>query len=840
MRHTARAAFVLTCLALATAAVSPPATGAVETTSDQAVVRLPAPPAIAAGSFTLFAWLHRDPDDGPATRSILDVPGAFSLAVSPDGDVLATLSRASGSPLQIALVAPDALPRGEWALVTLTLDSNGVAFLSVESDTRGFVQNTSAPSGPFAAGPATGDFTLGATGATPSMRGVFGLVAVRNHSVTTGDARAVFASRDHFAPYNLDTSLHAGNMNGIDGVRWMINHAITAQPHDGAGATASQSQRAAEVDKPARATDFHVFSRDTSIQPTSLRVVRLVNACEGMLYRSPFEQPVQSAGFFLRTLPSVTAAFPDSDEVHGVSPALRILAEHRPPAQPTRVFVSGNSRGVRLWDILGGVGNFGHGYVEALREHASGIAFRPAFLIRDSPTFAIRSTGSDGYRFSGSVGSAHTSNFSRFFTASVYSTGLGPGGGVLLNSTNPGTRYSLRSGHEPGSRFTDDAPITLVAFVLAYPGSSDASFSYDTGSSQSAPGAQEFLATVPLDTARTQTPAVVVQRINNGEIVFAGNLGAGPAPALVGDAFFFPTTSSGYTISVASAIDYDQPSDTTRVTFEHPFDRAPDAGSQALYGPYEIRRFEHHAPPAASPDASWRGLEVRPSGVRGPVALFGYEAYRTDVPGYIFASVGWGGNGYGAQVSQCFSGAVPQWMSLAAPDIWLMHLATQNSTLESMAEFTAMLRSAHPDVQIAWIGDIVHDTGTLENWHRYVLENARANAVPGVTLLRRDDMGSMPDQYVDGFRIDGTHFTQRGNTRIALAALDMLRAAARWPGDANNDGIVSFADINAVLSNFGAAGPADGSLPGDVTLDGEVNFADINAVLSNFGTSAHD
>lgn len=57
---------------------------------------------------------------------------------------------------------------------------------------------------------------------------------------------------------------------------------------------------------------------------------------------------------------------------------------------------------------------------------------------------------------------------------------------------------------------------------------------------------------------------------------------------------------------------------------------------------------------------------------------------------------------------------------------------------------------------------------------------------------------------------------------------------APCPGDATGDGVVNFADLNAVLSDFGASGPG---VPGDVTGDGVVNFADLNLVLSVFGSS---
>ncbi len=55
------------------------------------------------------------------------------------------------------------------------------------------------------------------------------------------------------------------------------------------------------------------------------------------------------------------------------------------------------------------------------------------------------------------------------------------------------------------------------------------------------------------------------------------------------------------------------------------------------------------------------------------------------------------------------------------------------------------------------------------------------------------------------------------------------------PGDVNGDGVVNFADLNIVLSNFGQTGAG---LPGDADGDGDVDFADLNIVLSNFGTGA--
>ncbi|MBL8746078.1 MAG: hypothetical protein JNK58_06955 [Phycisphaerae bacterium] len=56
-------------------------------------------------------------------------------------------------------------------------------------------------------------------------------------------------------------------------------------------------------------------------------------------------------------------------------------------------------------------------------------------------------------------------------------------------------------------------------------------------------------------------------------------------------------------------------------------------------------------------------------------------------------------------------------------------------------------------------------------------------------------------------------------------------------GDATNDNSVTFADITAVLTHWGATypGPAGTTGPGDANHNGVVNFSDITAVLTNFG-----
>ena len=66
----------------------------------------------------------------------------------------------------------------------------------------------------------------------------------------------------------------------------------------------------------------------------------------------------------------------------------------------------------------------------------------------------------------------------------------------------------------------------------------------------------------------------------------------------------------------------------------------------------------------------------------------------------------------------------------------------------------------------------------------------------------------------------------------ATQAIIVASPESACPGDVNGDGVVNFADLNAVLGVFGHLGDV---IPGDLDLDGDVDFADLNQVLSNFG-----
>ncbi len=129
------------------------------------------------------------------------------------------------------------------------------------------------------------------------------------------------------------------------------------------------------------------------------------------------------------------------------------------------------------------------------------------------------------------------------------------------------------------------------------------------------------------------------------------------------------------------------------------------------------------------------------------------------------------------------------------------------------------------------------------------------NAATGDYRLRRGspcvDSGvnaeMLPDQFDlngNGNTVEPTPFDMSGAARFVddpasppngVVTVDMGAFERRvCPGDADDDLVVTFADLNIVLGQFGRTG-AVGALAGDLDGDGVVGFADLNIVLGAFG-----
>ena len=816
-----------------------PALAAIETLDASARVVVPAPSfAFSGASNTVLLWLRRSP--APGVQSILDIPGALALRTTSTGDLIATLTNPNATPPTIELEISNRLPENEWALVSVSVNhASGIARLTLETASRGFFASSQDAGDTWSFGPVTGQLTLGATGALPAMPGAYGILVVRDHAIAIPDAEQLFDRREHFGPYDYDNTSSNGSMNGANGALWMINHALFSQPFNGSNTPWTSLELAAEPDQPARRSDFVVFNRSSFFETTSLRVVRNVTAVDSMIYRSPFDI---DPGFFLRARPTITNPLPPNP-VAGVSATLRAFAQLAPPTSgmPLTVVASANSRGVRTQDALGNTGTYAQGFTFAMFPVVSGIVLRPAFAGDVGPYFALRTSSGANNTVRRSLDTLilDVTNLSRFWTGSLRPAAPGPGTGVLI--TNPGSFYALRAQGEPGSLLTEDRRLLVRAYMLAYPGSAPAQILADVGPTQNAPGTQTPIATVELDTSIPSRASTINAVGTPTEFLINGNLVDGPEPVTPGMATVIASGITRGDIAVITELEYIPNLNVTRVAVSHPFLELPLPNTPLLFGEFRYEVVEHiHGPVQGADD--WRGLEIRNAGELTdlPIALFAFDAMNPDDGGYAIGPAGAAGRGYGPQINDMVPGAFDKMARAIDADIWIQLIAHQNAAPDTMTEYTNLLRAARPSTEFLWLGCVEYEGTIHENWQRYILENARAQNVVGMTVLDHPIIGSYPDFAADGGLINGGHVTSRGNTSIALAALDYLRSAARWPGDANNDATVDFADLNALLSNFGAGGPNDGSLLGDVNLDGVVDFADLNAVLSNFGTSVDD
>jgi hypothetical protein len=685
----------------------------------------------------------------------------------------------------------------------------------------------------------SGDATLGALTGRPSMRGVFGIVVVRDHSVTVADAQGLFALRHHFGPYEADTLADGGRMNGIEGARWMVNHGLFPQPFNASGESFSNSQLAAAPDRAARRSDYVVLNRGAGLQPESLRTVRAVTACDSFWYRSPFDI---DPGFFVRA-----ALMPDEplppNPVAGISPLARRLAEGAAPTSglPMRVIASANSRGVKAEDGLGLPANYAHGLTQALRPRVAGMLMRPATTSNAGPYFGLYSNSSanDRVRRSADCLPIYQTNYSRFWTGSLDPVSIAAGLGSRL--INPGSFFALRCRPEEGSLLNESTRVTVRAYLLAYPGAPVVQVSADVGPSQAGAGAQTPVDLVDLDTTSAARTTTVAQAASVWVIETPGDMTSGASAVTPGMAVSIGSGAARGDISVVQSAVYLSNTDLTRFTLEHPFVTLPEVGAVAMFGEHRIQVVEHTHPSAVAPN-TWRGIEIRRMSGEDKLdaVLFAFDAFNPDDGGFAVGPAGWSGRGYERQINEAFAGGLRDWIASAGADLWLSYIAHQLSDTESMAWFTDEIRAAIPGVEVAWVGCVEYENTIHESWQRFILDRAKSEGLVGLTVLDHPTLGSYRDLGADGAMTDGGHPTGRGHLAIANAALDILRTAARWPGDANNDARVDFADLNTLLSNFGTSGPSDGSLVGDVNLDGFVDFSDLNAVLSNFGSSVFD
>lgn len=808
---------------------------AVDTNLASATLRLPQSPsaattALTSSSFSVLVWVRPVAElEQPA--SVFTLPGAFSLVVNPNGALSATTTRAAGLPASLtATTAPLAVPMNEWSLLACTY-SAGTLTVHARSVSKGALSASSAPTPGFLAGPATGPLTLAATDTSFGLVGAYALLAVRNHAILPSDATAIFDSRTHHAPYSLSTTGAGGQMNGPSGCVYMFNHSISTLPLNGLQMASTTGERVSQVNSTVTSKNFQVYDIGSGLFATTINVARTVTQTSGFTFRSPFEAPL--AGFFQREIPQADPALPAFTQVAAVAPRARRLFTGPAGAGPVRVVTSANSRAVQGNDgTSASPGNFAHGFIGIQPNLVSGVLNRrPDNFF--NPWFGF--TGSTNNAFvAGTFSFVGFTDFSRFWSNSDIGNGTGPGGGVIISPT---TIYTMRA--KPEGLMIATAPLVSQAYVLKHPGASHVEYTPNKHTSQGFFGTDVAgTTTVPLDTTtytHVLSTAAGDQVIGGMRIAFAGNLTAQITPGL---ACFVNGA-----ISVVSAVDFNiTAANKTTVFFEKSLGIIPANGHTLRFGPwsFETLSYTFAALDPLDPNV-WRGLRIAAGPTGAGVVIFGLSAWRPDADGFVIGVAGWGGNGYQTQIDRSFAAAIPAWMQVLSPDVWLEMFAQQDSLPPSHGAYATIIRTALPHTDLVWLGDWVHGEPVLvpspAPWDNYILLEAAGRNIPSVTLLQHPLGGTMLEQLSDGLRSDVGHFNQRGNERLAslwTQALGQIALPVPLSGDTNRDGVVNFTDLNAVLSSFGQTGQG---LMGDVDFNNRVDFVDLNILLSNFGAS---
>ncbi len=91
---------------------------------------------------------------------------------------------------------------------------------------------------------------------------------------------------------------------------------------------------------------------------------------------------------------------------------------------------------------------------------------------------------------------------------------------------------------------------------------------------------------------------------------------------------------------------------------------------------------------------------------------------------------------------------------------------------------------------------------------------------------------------IDRFAFESENNSSGSGPSMRVNDVTLTCDAPSCAADFDLDDAITFADLNAVLANFGASGLPSGTInPGDADGDASVDFADLNAVLSAFATS---
>ncbi|CAK9029630.1 Uncharacterized protein SCF082_LOCUS18879 [Durusdinium trenchii] len=836
----------------------------VRATSADARVVIPSqilPESLETGEWSLLVWIYADEAvDRPC--SVLSIDGHLSVVATPDGLTVRMAHRHYAA--EAKLDTP--LEAGRWHMLAVSMEhkarrmrawlavdredateadiASAMVRLRREGDARRFLRDRRQAGEPRI-GPRAGlallelttsmplepdpslsydidGLIVGSSNGLPAPLLTYESLAIRDHAIRVEDVRAVWQSRDSYAPHSLDATDDGGWLNGWRGCSFLAFHAMSPR----ANGPGEAEEVASFVGGAVLPTNVIILAqpreRTRSFSHSFMSVVPIRSA-RGFVFASRLEPRLD--GFFAVETPPFDAP---SDAIGPLGPKARMLATE--PDGLVRVVVSANSRGVRgTLDPQPWPEGFAHGFVQALLPQVAGVMMRP-------PTIVDRRGGWFGLDTSEStpdvtlVRALHArtdqwGDWSRFGTGTLPAVSRGPG---AASNISGGGAFRLRCGPVDGSLLRADAPLVVRSTVLAFPGSSTLRWTPERGSMQDGPGLElEPAREVPLDTTRDAIELTAGDR-------FVGDLQLvldRVVDVREGDAIVVSSGPARGAVSVATAVEIIV--GQTTITLSHPFGAQPGTGDQLRIGRWSFVSIEHRFDPVpAGDDRSWRGqiLRAMDDELLG-VMLYATSAWRPDVDGFIFGSAGQSGRGYEPQMEESFPGSLEAWANESLVDVWIQGLAQQSSRPSAMRDYLDVLRSGlDSDAEVIWASDAVHAHTAHEGWHHYLEENAADAGVPAIFAVGHPRVGSYFAQAASGMRTDDAHFSSFGSRVIAEAWLDQLRSLLDGPcdrADYNRDGTADIFDFLAFQSDW-----QDGDPRADLDDDGEFTIFDFLVLIT--------
>ncbi|MDX2116433.1 MAG: hypothetical protein SFZ24_12555 [Planctomycetota bacterium] len=232
-----------------------------------------------------------------------------------------------------------------------------------------------------------------------------------------------------------------------------------------------------------------------------------------------------------------------------------------------------------------------------------------------------------------------------------------------------------------------------------------------------------------------------------------------------------------------------------------------------------------------------------------PDADFGGESYAGNIANILWTNIGVSGARFNARLETILTEGQAPGQASVEQNLYITNREMTTVTLHffAYADLEAGASTAGDTVtlqdQATRLLRITDTSGQFIDWQSSSAANfavSRGASAGGLqlrnalndnapTTLNNSGLPFTSDDFSGAFQ--WTLVLPPGVTQVIghTISVNLSLAAPPCEGDANNDGLINFADVTSVLANFGEAGPA-----GDADQNGVVNFADITRVLSSF------